>query len=241
MPADDWRTSHTNKPKKRAGPPEHWDTLVRLYPWLKKPGRAVSRRARPQRLPRHRKGDRIGEGSGASGSHGDSASESDGEPEEKLADELPPEADVGEIARHLAEHREEWRWDDIGIRDFYVHDPGGNWLTSHKGKVGDQAIAYARGGNPVKFCNYYGYPSRRGYALRLYGARGAHELAREFCRRGQFYYNIMFNSEDEDFEFTPEQIDSYVDSREFLDFMCALDLDGPCYDAGLEIRTFKPH
>jgi len=153
---------------------------------------------------------------------------------------MPEHAAVPYVAERLAEHREEWVWEEIGINDFYVHNPGGHWTEAHLGVIADQAIGLARGGAPTAFCRGWGYPPRRGYSYNLYTVEGANILAREFCRRGQYFYNIFFAADDQDWELSAEDRRGYVESREFLENVLSLDMGHPAFDAALEIRTFFP-
>ena len=64
------------------------------------------------------------------------------------------------------------------------------------------------------------------------------ELAREYCRRGEYFYMLFVGNSD--IEYTPEVVSAYPESERFLDWACALDLEDPVYDEAREVRSLAP-
>ena len=70
---------------------------------------------------------------------------------------------------------------------------------------------------------------------------GANNLSREYCPRGQYFYDIWITAGAYNgFQCTPAHIAGYAENAEILDYMVSLDIESPSFARGLEIRGFKP-
>ena len=68
----------------------------------------------------------------------------------------------------------------------------------------------------------------------------AHTLAREYCRRSDFFYYIWFLSDNDDYEFSAGDLTSYEDTLEWVTFLTEQDNDSYIFRRGLEIRALLP-
>lgn len=67
------------------------------------------------------------------------------------------------------------------------------------------------------------------------------ELAREVARRGNHFYSIWLNSEEEGvFKYTQAQLDSYQEGLDWLNWMCAQDVEGVNFVRGQKVRRMCP-
>ena len=147
------------------------------------------------------------------------------------------EQDIDDPSPH--ELRGTWRLDAEDEMSFYTRFLGGTWTKERKGVKSNSVGAFARAG-AKNFCGVYGFPKQRVFTFALYGRRECIELAREVCRRGEHFYSIWLLSDNVDYQFTEDDIDSYPESPAFLDFMVALDIEHPAFDAGIEVRRLNP-
>jgi hypothetical protein len=74
-----------------------------------------------------------------------------------------------------------------------------------------------------------------------YEEKAASSMALEWCSRMQHYYDIYAAQDDPDFLYTQEQLDSYEESLEFIDFMLAIpDEYVVTLDRCRKLRAMKP-
>ena len=106
-----------------------WDQILELYPWMKDDRKKTYRHAetRRERKPK-RKRDEDDPGSSPSSDSDSSDKPSEhAEPEPELRELIP---DLDGLAERLADHREEYKWDDEDVPNFYVFQPGGSLLKT---------------------------------------------------------------------------------------------------------------
>jgi hypothetical protein len=208
------------------------DDLLELHPWLKD----------------HFKGnDRGATGKvGAATSHGGGdASSSGGVAEPPKAVEITDD-DVEIVWHDLAEKRLEFEAmeEDNEDMSFYTLVRGGLGTKRKKGDAFDCVATYIRGKVPQLFAKHYKLGQMYSFSLKdtLYGEYGAGVMAREVCRRCEFFYRQYLDSEedDEDFKFTEEMISAYVESMEFLDWACSLDISTASFERMLTVRLITP-
>ena len=235
----------TERPRVKKEGREQW---LEDNPWLSDdevPGgkrKIVPTRPPGPRKRRHRRGpcDSSADSSGDTSEPDPPIPIEDGPAVPEAPKPLPPplEDDPPNPHEELAKIREECCWDE-GIA-FYTRVDGGEWTMLHKGKAADQICGYAR--DAVKpWCILYEFPRQKSFAFGLYGRPAATELAREYCRRGDYFYSLYLNAEEDEFAFTAAHVAAYPESPAFIDFMCSLEMDDPAFDAGLEVRALVPY
>ena len=155
----------------------------------------------------HGGGHNAGGGHGHGHGHGDSPAIS---PEElqKAADEL-------------REMRADWNIDPDNEDPFYLHVRGGPWLAKHKQKAADVVCVKARAGCPRKFGRLYGMGVMRGWSLGKFSGHDIAMLALETQRRWKFFYEMWLFSDEETPVFSQEDIDSYEQDPEWLEWALA--------------------
>ena len=145
------------------------------------------------------------------------------------------------------EQDEEWEGADC-VDNFYVHICGGPSAKKRCGVAANAVAGYARHGVPRQWAKVYRYPRQREYSFRKYGKENAHQLAREYCRRANYFYMKFFKKTVEDFEYTFDDITEYTETQEFVAFVDALDQPSDllpakrthCKAAVYELRNFIP-
>ena len=65
---------------------------------------------------------------------------------------------------------------------------GGHYIFEHEGIVSNCASAMARGAMVKYWCDAYSWQVKYQFHYSVYGHDGAHELAKEVCRRGEFFF-----------------------------------------------------
>ena len=86
-----------------------------------------------------------------------------------------------------------------------------------KGKRGDAADAvggFAKSAVCKELCRSFAFPAQASFAFSRYGHLGGNQLAREYCRRGHFFFQLWFEH-GEDFKFQQHQVDMYSECDEF--------------------------
>jgi hypothetical protein len=119
---------------------------------------------------------------------------------------------------------------------------GGAWTAKHKGVAADSVAGIARGGVGTTWCKMFKYPQMNSFAFSKFGEANANQLAREFCRRGQFFLNLCVESEEEDhnFAYTEKLLSSYVETADFLEFAISLDIESLSFARAMELRKLVP-
>ena len=127
------------------------------------------------------------------------------------------------VAEAVRQVRAEWEWDAPEIIHFYVFQRAGGWTEEHKGVTSDVVQALPRGPIARPWCEGYGWPTRLGWGKSAHTVQGANEMAREMCRRAQHFFNIWLSSDDDDFEYTSEDLASYPANYEFVTWTRTVD------------------
>ena len=77
--------------------------------------------------------------------------------------------------------------------------------------------------------------------MRKYSAEGARWLAKEFARRGTFFCAQFYKAGGHGmFRHTEDSNSLYQEGIDFLDWAIALDVEGPCFAAVMELRRTVP-
>ena len=173
-------------------------------------GRATGRVARP----------RTGRGPhDEAGSDDDAAGVDDGEDSDW--DELDIGAEVIDVGGEISEMRAGIAALDDEDSYFFVMVRGGAWTLEHKGVAADACAGKARAGLPRTWCNDFKYPMMLSASFKRYDRDGAMELAREYCRRGHFFFRLWLESDAlaVEFAYTQAHIDSYVPHPDWIAYL----------------------
>lgn len=119
---------------------------------------------------------------------------------------------------------------------------GGRWTQAHVGEAADAAMAMARGGIPTEWAKAHKFPRSRRFHFSKYGREGARMLALEVARRGNFFCGQYYNHDGDHMTFrhTVAGARAYVEQLEWLDWVCGLSNDDPCFAAALQVRALFP-
>ena len=82
-------------------------------------------------------------------------------------------------------------------------------------------------------------PDEPGVSLVIVGHRWS-SLAREICRRGEFFFDIWINQEDEKFLYTEEHLHAYEEKLPWLDFVASKGVTSDAFIRALEVRNTFP-
>lgn len=86
----------------------------------------------------------------------------------------------------------------------------------------------------------YQWPHSKTFAFSLYGRPACHELAREYCRRAQFFFDLWVDAEVEVFHYEQVHLDMYEETLEWVTFCCELDEESETFARAIEIRSLLP-
>ena len=110
----------------------------------------------------------------------------------------------------------------------------------HTGQVTDCARGQATNGNVKRWCDDYAFPKGKSFAFNLYEREGAMKLAREFCRRGNYFAALHAESMGDHFELSDHDVAACGDGGEFVAWFVSLDHEDPGYRKGLEVKEIAP-
>ena len=194
------------KAKAKAGPsitPE----MLAMYPWLASDTKAK-----------------------ASKSFGGAASSSSGVPadEDVLADAVAVETldDDGLEALYaeLEKKREEWAVhtsEDVADAMFKVTVLKGKWTFEKTGMAYDAVRAFASA--PVReWCRKYSLQDAKRWNVLLYGEAETFTIAKAWCSKMAYLYNIWMSQGSEDYEFTAAEVDAWPVPKEYSDLLPTL-------------------
>ena len=117
---------------------------------------------------------------------------------------------------------------------------GGAWTHRHRGVVYDSMAAQARGGTPRDFCRSYGLGIMATFACDRYGDHGATVLAREWCHRMQYFFDVWMHQDKWGYVFTDGDVAGYAPLDDFVDYFLALDLDAPQMERASALNNMRP-
>jgi hypothetical protein len=129
---------------------------------------------------------------------------------------------IAELLEALAEKRAKWAFeDDDVVLNFYTWINGGAWTKKFIGKVADSVTAKGRA-HTAAFCKLCKWPQTKTFTFTEYGEFESHQLAREWCRRRNWFFEKWLASGGTERFITPESRE-YVSSDLFQDFVANLD------------------
>jgi hypothetical protein len=217
-----------------------WDKLCEEFPWLReRPNRR--KKTGGVRLPRATGAKRGRDGTSSEESSAGDSDLADYEriPKHKLLDELPDGISDG-VVEELVEHRAGWVWKEDMIFDFGATQLGGRWCKVFKKIPFDGAVGMAQSADARKLCVRYAFPRQTGFAYSKWGEEAANQLAREYCRRRQHFYNCWRVRDDNEFQWENYHIDAYAVGAEFTEFMTQQDVESDVFRMGHSIMQLVP-
>ena len=228
--------------------PKVTDFILAECPWLdrediepvQKPAAKRARRcgdapARPRGSPRAEDSDGDDGASSVAASGG--GADGDGADDDDIEDneEIDVEGDLADMRARLhvpEDHAEPY---------FKVSIRGGRWTLEHKDSVADCTLGATNAQLTRVWRAAFSFPLSTSFSFRLYSRPGALALAREFCRRGNYFANLYFEARSQDdFVYTQADVAALDDDLDFVTWMCSLDVDEPAFSKGQEIRELAP-
>ena len=85
----------------------------------------------------------------------------------------------------------------------------------HKGKAWDAAKGYASGKDVCGWCIKYHLVRTARYESSLYGEEGCKVFAMAWIAKMQYFYTIWKNQDNEDFKFTPADLNDWKEPSDF--------------------------
>jgi hypothetical protein len=218
-------------------------TELRLeFPFLTDDDLGIKRKKLDKDYVRKKK-PRLSDGGGG-GDSDDSKDRSDGDAFEVGSDKASDGSEAPDLFEdldeRLAAEEDRFHWeapDDY----FYTKLLKGRWTLKHVGVVADGIVCLARAGPPKAWCTKYRYPKQMAFYFARYDEENAYELAKEACRRSNFFYRVFAEHGSRgDFLFTDELLATYEPNLEFYDWICGLDVDSPSFERGNDLIVCKP-
>ena len=113
--------------------------------------------------------------------------------------------------------------DEVHVTDFCVAVQGGALSVKKHGRACDSFKGRVRFGSAAsEWCDkYLGFQTAQ-YDAQMYGDQNASVLAREWCRRLQYFWNVHQNSSDPHHVFSAEDIAAYRPLPEFTEVLAGL-------------------
>ena len=157
-------------------------------------------------------------------------------------DELDIAAEVVDVAAELTELRAGVA--AAGDEDSYFHVivRGGAWTLEHKGVPTDACAGKARGGLARTWCRSFKFPAMASMSFKKYSREGALELAREYCRRGTFFFRLWLDVEGagEEFKYTQANVDSYAPHPDWAVFKASVPVGSVSHRRAVKLDALKP-
>ena len=106
---------------------------------------------------------------------------------------------------------------DMSLHDFKTGVLGGKWTAKHKGVPFDAIQGSARGVLAQSFCRRRNVQLSARFDVSAYGQVACNVLARAWCHRMQYYYNLeLTDALGEGKVFTQADVDAYLAPTEFV-------------------------
>jgi hypothetical protein len=216
------------------------DLLLQECPWLDRGDFNIGEHNPKGSQPRRRGGARA---TAAHIEHTDAKSDED----DHVPDHEDSEGDVDggdhgiDVDRELAGVRADLAVAEVDVEAYFaVTIRGGRWTLENRDVVADCAMGKARDSETRFWSEAFEFPKSKSFSFRLYGRERAVMLAREFCRRGNYFAGLYFDAVNDDFTYTADLVAACPDDVEFLEMLLSLDVDEPAFAKGQEIRACAP-
>lgn len=209
-------TRASTSKKTRTAPSTVSPELCEEYPWLSAAVGAQGRR-----------------GSGSASKANDASAPS-------ATDVLPEEVIDAAWDELLAKRREHEAVNDCLGASFTTKVLGGRWTRANKKKAFDAVIGMAVGASAKAWCRQYGLNIEASYAFNKYGNDAATQMAVEWCRRMSHFHDIYLASGDKMYIYSKDDLGSYEEDSEWLDFLAAQDADSAMWTRAEGLRCLFP-
>ena len=142
----------------------------------------------------------------------------------------------------LAATRSYWEWeDDEDVQlNFYVWQRGGADTARRKG-VGVDVAAMCSRAHTLAWRRLFKAPTMKSFSHAEHGELGSNELAREWCRRMSYYFELWRDAGEPDPDvFSYENQEPYEDPLAFVEWAVTVDVASSTWDRITELRSFLP-
>ena len=118
---------------------------------------------------------------------------------------------------------------------------GGAWTGRVLGVGSDSHGGFARTKKCMNFCDMYYFPKQAVHTYTKFnGPENAKCLSHEYCRRGEFFYVKWLAENNLAYVFTQSDLDEYVESQAWIDFILQCDAGSEELNRALQIRVMAP-
>ena len=152
----------------------------------------------------------------------------------------PDGAGDGFDEAELAALREDYREEEEEFKHFYVHLRGGEYVYEHEGIVANCASSNARGAWVRYWCDCYSWQTKYQFHFSVYGYDDSVALARELCRRGDFFFELWLAQDSDTFLYADHHFTDYTEQLPWLEFIASKDAASVSFIRGLDIRRTIP-
>ena len=219
-----------DKTPKSAVPRITEEELLR-FPWL-----ARFQHIDTDTAPKRRRGG----GHGGHGGHG-------GEPitikkEEPIVidSDEEPHMTREEILERLAEERVDDAVDMADVKDFGFRTNGGLWTMENLHKVADGTQGFCRNKLANSWASHFKMPKEPAFGFGPFGRHGAHIMAVQWCKKTQHFFNLFWNSEEDEYVYSEQDLGSFVEDEEWINWACSLDPASHAFDRMVWLRHLRP-
>ena len=155
---------------------------------------------------------------------------------------MPLDFDDEELEEELGNIYDELNDDHEEYEHFYTKPLGGRWTSVNKGVAADRYLGTARSGFPKQWCAFFKFPSQKSFAFNRYGRPESAYLAREYCRRGEYFFMLYLELGVplQDCRYSVADLQSYDEGLEWLDFVVTVDVASVVWEAIEMVRGLVP-
>ena len=132
--------------------------------------------------------------------------------------------------------------DGMGDCQFFITGlRGGRWTKKHKKVTCDCVCTRASGSVAREWAQEFNMGRQHSFSIRLYGEEGATKMALEVARRCEHFFQQYLWSDSLEHEYTPEELASYQESRQFVDWCLQVpDDDVDTWSRIFDVRGLLP-
>ena len=134
-------------------------------------------------------------------------------------------------------------WEEEAPRDtksFEVFLRGGTWTAKHKKAAYDEFRAQPCTADARDFCRRYGLRQSFSASVTRYGEDLASKLCVAWTHKVSYFFELYMGQDDFNYDFSKEEYDGYVESLEYLESVCGLDVNQAAFLRVMEIRNIRP-
>ena len=160
-------------------------------------------------------------------------------------DEKAPVVDLTDdqltdLYKTLEEKRAEWAAQGVGVGQgrFKIQVLKGAWVMQATGQAFKAAKGFASGADCESWCVQYGLGKTATYEMSLYGESQSLVLARAWCSKMSYLYEVWLNQPDPDYVFTGADVSGWSAPQEFIDLLGVL--SGRQKTRALALQKLRP-